>query len=100
MPKFRKKPDVIEAVLYAGSGNIEPRGAVPDWIWKAYEDGTLKATDGGDPLVIKTLEGEMTVSPGDWIVRGTQGEIYPCKPDIFEATHDKVDDDLEGDRDG
>jgi len=43
-----------------------------------------------DPLRIRTLEGELIVSPGDWIIRGVKGELYPCKPDIFEATYEKV----------
>lgn len=86
MPKFRKKPVEVEAVKYAGNGNLDPRGAVPDWMWKAYEDGTMRSTGGLDPLIIKTLEGEMVVSPGDWIIRGTEGEIYPCKPKPFETT--------------
>ena len=40
------------------------------------------------PVVITTLEGEMTASPGDWIIKGVKGEFYPCKPDIFEATYE------------
>lgn len=42
--------------------------------------------------VIKTLEGDMTAQPGDWIITGVKGEQYPCKPDIFEASYEKVDD--------
>lgn len=42
------------------------------------------------PAVIETLEGKMTVSPGDWIIRGVAGELYPCKPDIFAATYEPV----------
>ena len=40
--------------------------------------------------VISTLEGDMEVSPGDWIIKGVVGEFYPCKPDIFEKTYEKV----------
>ena len=40
------------------------------------------------PVVISTLEGDLTASPGDWIIRGVKGEFYPCKPDIFEATYE------------
>ena len=42
----------------------------------------------GDSLLIKTPEGTMRADPGDWIIRGVKGEIYPCKPDIFEATYE------------
>ena len=90
MPEYRKKPIVIEAVLYVGRGNVEPRGAVPDWIWDAFEDGTLYATNGSDPLLIETLEGPLTVRPGWWIIQGVQGELYPCDPDIFDATYEPV----------
>lgn len=89
--KFRKKPIVIEAVHYIGGGNMEPRGAVPEWIWRAFSDGTLRATNGMDPLLVETVEGPLTVSPGDWIIQGVQGELYPCKPDIFDATYDQVE---------
>ena len=91
MPEFRKKPVVIEAVHYTGKGNIESRGGVYDWVWNAFEDGTLHATNGADPLIVETVEGPLTVSPGDWIIRGVQGELYPCKPDIFEATYDPTE---------
>ena len=44
-----------------------------------------------DPLLIKTLEGDLTVSPDDWIIQGVKGEIYPCKPDIFAATYEPAE---------
>ena len=44
----------------------------------------------GSTLVIPTLEGDMTASPGDWIIKGIEGELYPCKPDIFAATYEPV----------
>jgi hypothetical protein len=89
--KFRKKPVVIEAVHYVGAGNVEPRGAVPDWLWDALESGTAQYTNGSDPLLLRTLEGNLTVSPGDWIIQGVKGELYPCKPDIFAATYEAVE---------
>jgi hypothetical protein len=60
-------------------------------LWRALEDGTCHSTNGTDPFIIKTLEGEMTVSPGDWIIQGVNGELYPCKPDIFEKTYEPVE---------
>ena len=47
--------------------------------------------DGPEPLVIHTLEGDMTAMPGDWIITGIAGEQYPCKPDIFQATYEPVE---------
>ena len=89
MAKYRKKPIVIEAVKYVGGGNVE-NSDVPDWMWNAFEDGVLVATNGGDPLRITTLEGELTVFPGNYIIQGVHGELYPCKSDIFEETYEAV----------
>lgn len=86
--KFRKKPVVVEAVQYAGSGNMNPRGGLPDWLWDALESGVARFVNGTDPLLLKTLEGDLTVSPGDWIIQGVKGEIYPCKPEIFALTYE------------
>lgn len=76
MPKFRKKPIVIEAWC-----NI-PGVVVPEWF--ECPGGLIL----GATIKIATLEGIMEASPGDWIIRGVKGEIYPCKPDIFNATYD------------
>lgn len=83
--KYRKKPVVIEAFKFDGdfmdsTGNYY----VPNWVLDtdySFEDGEL---------YIKTLEGWMHVSVGDYIIQGVQGEVYPCKPDIFEETYIKV----------
>lgn len=93
MPQFRKKPIEISAIQYVGETifMLSPKG-VPDWIQGAFENGTLYLTNGTDPLRIKTLEGQLTVSPNDWIIRGISGEIYPCKSDIFEKTYDLISD--------
>ncbi len=89
MAQYRKKSVVIEAVRYLGAGNME--GEVPDWIWEGFDSAVLRSTDGTDPLVIKTLEGERVASPGDWIIKGVKGELDTCKPDIFEATYESVE---------
>jgi len=87
--KYRKKPIVVEAVQYEGKGNL--KGDIPQWIWDAFESGILKSSSGGiDPLMVKTLEGELQVPAGWWIIQGIKGELYPCKPDIFEVTYEKV----------
>lgn len=86
--KYRKKPVVIEAFQYVGGGDFE-HPALPDWLWNAFEDGTAFNSEGR--LMLKTLEGAHTVSDGDYVIRGVQGELYACKPDIFAATYDPVE---------
>lgn len=77
MAKFRKKPVVIDAYKFDGT---EARGRA---IMDAYETTQVAFDRQQSTLIIETLEGNMTASPGDWIIRGTAGELYPCKPDIF-----------------
>ncbi|MDP2361979.1 MAG: hypothetical protein Q8O14_14720 [bacterium] len=72
--KFRKKPVVIDAVQWFKMGDHQK--VVPD--------------PRGNPI-IDTLEGPHLVTVGDWIITGIQGETYPCKPDIFEATYEAVE---------
>jgi len=90
--KFRKKPVVIEAVQYAR------RFDWPDWFHDAvtantvlvYGTGKFAGLDEACFCDIKTLEGTMTAQEGDWIIRGVKGELYPCKPDIFEMTYEPL----------
>lgn len=84
--KYRKKPVVIEAVQWKyGKGDIELRNFLTEWIGDAF------LTDGEYWYPgIKTLEGDMRVNPGDYIIKGVKGEFYPCKPDIFEATYEEA----------
>ncbi len=78
--KYRKKPIVIEAVQWRGSPSWdEIKALAPDRI----------ARDS-HKLDIMTLEGLMAAAPGDWIIKGVAGEVYPCKPDIFEQTYEAV----------
>ena len=79
MPKYRKKPVVIEAKQYTRNG-LEAE-QVADWC------GGTQTNEG---LTINTLEGDMKADYGDWIIKGIKGEFYPCKPDIFEATYEPV----------
>ena len=90
MAKYRKKPVVVDAVKYSGNGQVDGHN-VPKWLWKALEEGSVESTNGTDPFVIHTLEGDMVVSPGDFIVKGVIGELYSCKPDIFAETYEKVE---------
>ena len=83
---YRKKPIKIEAFIWCGGMNkqfISPYAAL------AFNDGTLIENKDGT-LTIKTLEGNMTASIGDAIIRGVNGEFYPCKPEIFEKTYEPV----------
>lgn len=84
MPKFRKKPVVIEAVQFIGQASMS------DIFLLVPDDRTIIWNN--DILIIKTLEGNMRANDGDWIIKGVKGECYPCKPDIFEATYEEVDD--------
>lgn len=92
MPKFRKKPVVIEAVQWTGSNLKEViafsglHESAKKWSWEDYEK--VVADDG---LKIFTLEGKMNADVNDWIIKGVKGEFYPCKPEIFEATYEAVD---------
>jgi hypothetical protein len=92
MPKFRKKPVVIEAVRWDPfmSGN-----AYPEWVHPLFGKTSADDIDSGC-LRIPTLEGEMLARPGDYIIQGVKGELYPCKPDIFEATYEPADDAANG----
>ena len=82
--EFRKKPVVIEAVLWNGVKVSE----VTDWISEAFHNDNIMRY--GDKVIIKTLEGNMIANPGDYIIKGVKGELYPCKPEIFEQTYEPV----------
>lgn len=91
---YRKKPIEIEAFQYDGDLKGKDGYYVPDWAVDAFELGVMyyaSRSDNEPPceLFIKTLEGDHHVSVGDFVVQGIQGELYPCKPDIFEATYEK-----------
>lgn len=83
--KYRKKPVVIDAVQFNG------------WNWKECLQFMsseklifTQEVSKRETLQIKTLEGTMTASIGDWIIKGVNGEFYPCKPDVFEKTYEEV----------
>lgn len=113
MGKYRKKPVVIEAIQvewhnwsvicdFCDIGPLEsgkPTGVWvrPDGSWT--KDHLLVGQDAPSVFIadytlgvlIPTLEGLMLAREHDWIIRGVQGELYPCKPDIFEATYEPVE---------
>lgn len=81
--KFRKKPLVIEAVQIT---KVIDKDTVPEWFEEAIDSGVidLYGLPGGMAAAkVFTLEGDMVASEGDWIIRGIEGELYPCKPGIF-----------------
>lgn len=90
--KYRKKPVVIEAVQLNERCLIEE-----DWFWDAVTRNEIITHDNGKQAKglawceIKTLEGVMVAKTGDYIIRGVQGELYPCKPDIFAETYEKTE---------
>lgn len=88
--KFRKKPIVIDAV--PASELIDNAQSdwesLPAWIKEAYDKGGMVFTS--ESIHIPTLEGTMRADRGDWVICGVAGEIYPCKPAIFEATYEEV----------
>ena len=87
MSKFRKKPVIIEARQWDG----DVRRAHPVTEWVNNEGGIARYSPGpNQKLYIETLEGNMYADAGDWIIRGVNGEFYPCKPDIFEKTYEAV----------
>lgn len=101
MALYRKKPVVIEAVQLtwdnwnevcelAGVGKLadgKPEGCYLDINNQMHNKFSTEFRLG---LAIPTLEGTMYASENDWIIKGVKGEIYPCKPDIFEATYEPV----------
>ena len=84
MAKFRKKPVVIDAFRFGAED-------VPQWWTLAREQKRVREDVRGEYALIGTLEGTMQARVGDFIIRGVQGEIYPCKPDIFAATYEAVE---------
>ena len=89
MAKFRKKPIVIEAIQYIGDNKNEIDQFVGGQLGEYSENNSDKILD--TYLIIPTLEGNMKADCGDYIIKGVNGEFYPCKPDIFEKTYEKVD---------
>jgi len=85
--KYRKKPVVIEAYQFTMPMN----DVLPQWLQEKMRGGkNVKYFSDPPYLEIVTLEGTMRADVNDWIIKGVKGEIYPCKPDIFEATYEAV----------
>lgn len=87
LKKYRKLPVVIEAIQFDGTG--ASLKAIREFIGQNYYGWSCLRSQFDD-LLIKTLEGVMTANIGDYIIKGVNGEFYPCKPDIFEKTYEEV----------
>lgn len=89
MTQYRKKPVTIEAVRFDGLNPTEIKDFVGENCKvKIYDN---EVTTPVARIVIHTLEGDMKVSKGDYVIKGVKGEFYPCKPDIFEQTYESVE---------
>lgn len=93
MAKYRKKPVVIEAEVFKRGmeDGLHFKDDLSDFAKKNLKG--FEVGDVHDTVVypyIETLEGKMYISPGDYVITGIEGERYPCKPDIFEATYEKI----------
>jgi hypothetical protein len=100
--KFRKKPVEIEAMQLVADATPAQGMAVYQWVEshlgsvpppcdEEYNGPGVTIDPADGLMMIRTLEGDMKVSLGDWVIRGVQGEFYPCKPDIFAATYEAVE---------
>lgn len=107
MAKYKRKPDTVDAFKWTGGPD---QTEDPEWIVEKMKSGEVRiyteteeehTYDDNKPIVavaaiwmeIETLEGTMRADQGDYIVKGIKGEIYPCKPDIFEANHEIIEHD-------
>jgi hypothetical protein len=88
-PSFRKKPVVIQAIRFDGDNFSDCQ----EFLGKSYAGKTLSVTDfkSAEGMGVHTLEGQLWASVGDWLIKGVKGEFYPCKPDIFEMTYEKLE---------
>lgn len=107
MAKFRKKPVVVEAVRVTAADfnaallpspkafDSSPFSEIPQWLADANAKGDLRPHSRGSTDYaqwdIMTLEGVMTAQPGDWIVKGVKGELYPVRSDIFAETYEPAE---------
>ncbi len=86
--KYRKKPIVIEAIKWDGKNHVS---FLPLFIDKKPSWCNRVIGREDERLEIVTLEGNITARLGDWLIKGVNGEFYPCKPDIFEKTYERVE---------
>lgn len=92
MSKYKKKPVEIEAILVTELLECFKHkwNELPDWVKNAYEDTTIN-TITDEYFIIKTLEGDIKATKEDYLIKGVEGELYPCKIEIFNKTYIKVE---------
>jgi hypothetical protein len=88
--KYKKKPVVIEAFKWTGGPE---QTEDPEWIVDAIRNGAVVIPEGLLIMEINTLEGVMIAREGDYIIKGIQGELYPCKPDVFFKSYEAIEND-------
>lgn len=81
---YRKKPIVIEAIQYTGD-NYQ---LLKNWI--GLENIDYSESPRSNTLVVKTQHGPLEVIPTDWVIKGVQGEYYPCRDDVFKETYEEA----------
>lgn len=101
MPIYRKKPVQVEAkridTEHVPADFLDPNtksiAEISGWmLGHGFRDFKVSRDSFPHGIAITTLEGVMEAAPGDYVIRGVQGEFYPCKPDIFEATYELIKD--------
>lgn len=85
--KFIKKPIVVDAIQWLGTKISFDQIVDIGMNWDKWRPGEM----GSESFTIITLEGDMLVKKGDWVIKGVNGEFYPCKPDIFEKTYERIE---------
>ena len=89
--RYQKRPIIIDAFQLTKE-SFQNLGPFPDWARPQMQSIFGKASEGlKNVIYVDTLEGRMFANEGDYIIRGVKGEVYPCKPDIFEASYDLVE---------
>ncbi len=91
--KYRKKPVVVEAFQMTQKRCLD-NSEWPTWLHQAWQKSSTAVGalfSSPTTLFIQTLEGTHKVSEGDWIIQGVEGELYPCKPEIFEKTYESAE---------
>lgn len=96
MPKFRKKPVVIDAILYTGNNEKEIIEFTQGNAKYKMAVGSSADGSGGkqsyEHFSVETPEGNMRITEGDYVIKGIKGEFYPCKPDVFAKSYEEVED--------
>jgi hypothetical protein len=87
---MRYRSKIVEIDAWCNTEDPPHRGLMPDWLREAIEQRKVREDGVGyhHGYYIDTLEGQMHASYGDWIIRGTENELYPCKPSVFERKYE------------